>query len=370
VFVRGFLASQSINTWAPADRLLTAGIRLPHERYADADARRRFFEQLLPRLGAIPGVTRSAIVSDPPGLGAGERRIEIEGSRLDDPAHLPSAAVVVPSPGYFKTIDLPMLAGRDFNQADGDTGRQVAVITKGFATRFFPQQDSIGKRFRFYTDDKPGEWIGVIGVSGDVDQQPREAAPNPLLFLPYRQEAYGSMELIVRTASDPTAATSAVRAAVQGLDQDLPLFDVRTLTDAIEHNQWYLRIFGKLFAAFGLIALVMASVGIYAVIAQAAASRTREIGVRMALGATSGNILGLVLTRGVKQLIAGLTLGLGAAIPVAGLMKSLPFLRAPASDPVVFAAVSLVLTAVGVFACWLPARKAAGLDPVQAIRHE
>jgi predicted permease len=132
IFVRGFLASQSINDWAPADRLLTAGIRLPHERYAAPGARLRFFEELLPRLGAIPGVTRSAIVSDPPGLGAGERRIEIEGTgvSVNDPAHLPSASVVVPSPGYFRAIDFPMLAGRDFNQADGEAGRQLAVITR------------------------------------------------------------------------------------------------------------------------------------------------------------------------------------------------------------------------------------------------
>jgi hypothetical protein len=268
-----------------------------------------------------------------------------------------------------------MLAGRDFNQTDGAEGRQSAVVSKGFAARYWPQENSVGKRFRVYTDDKPtddkpGEWIAVIGVSADMDQQPGEAAPNPLLFLPYRQESYDSMALLVRTAGDPASATSAVRAAVQSLDRDLPLFDVRTLTDAIEHDQWYLHIFGKLFSAFASIALVMASVGIYAVIAQAAGSRTREIGVRMALGASSRNILGLVLTRGLKQLAAGLALGLAAAFPVARLMKSLPFLHLSASDPMVFAAVSLMLTAVGLFACWLPARKAAALNPVQAIRHE
>jgi putative ABC transport system permease protein len=370
VFVRGFFASQSINSWAPAGRLLTARVRLPHGLYPAPGARQRFFEQLLPRLEAIPGVTRAAIVSNPPGLGAGDRRIEIENRSVAEPAHLPSASVVVQSPGYFAAIDLPLLAGRDFNQTDGAPGRQSAVVSKGFAAHYWPQGDSVGKRFRFYTDDKPGEWIAVIGVSAGMNQQPGEAAPNPLLFLPYRQESYDSMALLVRTAGDPASATSAVRAAVQGLDRDLPLFDVRTLTDAIEHDQWYLRLFGKLFAAFALIALVMASVGIYAVIAQAAGSRTREIGVRMALGATSRSILNLVLTRGLKQLIAGLALGLAAAFPAARLLSNLPFLGVSASDPMVFAAVSLMLTAVGLFACWLPARKAAALNPVQAIRHE
>ena len=370
VFVRGFLASQSINSWAPAARLLTAGVRLPHGLYPEPGARQRFFEQLLPRLEAIPGVTRAAIVSSPPGLGAGERRIEIENRSVSDPAHLPSASVVVQSPGYFGAIDLPLLAGRDFNPTDGAPGHLAAVVSRGFAAQYWPQMDSVGKRFRFYTDDKPGEWIAVIGISAGMDQQPGETAPHPLLFLPYRQESYDSMALVVRTAGDPASATSAVRAAVQSLDRDLPLFEVRTLANAIEHNEWYLRLFGKLFSAFAIIALVMASVGIYAVIAQAASSRTREIGVRMALGASSRNILHLVLTRGGKQLVAGLALGLAAAYPVARLMSSLPFLSFSASDPVIFVAVSLILTTVGMFACWLPARKAAALNPVQAIRHE
>jgi predicted permease len=370
VFVRGFLASQAINSWVAADRLFTARIRLPQERYADPAARERFFEQMLPRLQAIPGVVRAAITSDLPGLGAGGRRVEIERHAADDPAHLPSAAVVVQSPGCLRTLDLPLLAGRDFNQTDGAPGREAAIVTREFASRYWPGQDAVGKRLRFYGDNKPGKWIAVVGVSGDVVQSPGETASNPLLFLPYRQEGYGSMALLARTAVDPASVAPAVRATVQNLDQDLPLLDANSLIDAIAHNQWYLRVFGKLFAAFALIALVMASVGIYAVIAQAAISRTREIGVRMALGATSLNILGLVLARGVKQLIGGLTLGLAAAIPLARLMQSLPFLNGSASDPVVFASVSLVLTTVGLLACWLPARKAAGLNPVQAIRHE
>jgi ABC-type antimicrobial peptide transport system permease subunit len=156
---------------------------------------------------------------------------------------------------------------------------------------------------------------------------------------------------------------------VQSLDQDLPLFEVRTLANAIEHTQWFLRLFGAVFAVFALIALVMASVGIYAVMAQAASSRTREIGVRMALGATSRDILRLVLSRGVLQVATGLVFGLAAAFPAARLMAALPF-RVSATDPAVFLTVSLLLAGVGLFACWLPARRAAGLNPVNAIREE
>ncbi|MEO7144872.1 MAG: ABC transporter permease, partial [Bryobacteraceae bacterium] len=329
LFVRSFLDSLSLNPSVPAHQLLTARVQLPKERYSGVDARVRFFEQLLPRIGALPGVTHVAMVSNPPGLWAGSRRIEIEDAPLADPARGPSASVLVQSPGYFKTINLPLLLGRDFNDSDGFPGRRSAIVSKEFAENFWPHRSSVGKRFRFYTrvdnHDKPGDWIPVIGVSANIVQEPNEAAPNPLLFLPYRQEGYDSMALLVRATGEPTALASAVRAAVQNLDQDLPLFEVRTLAQAVEHNVWFLRVFGTLFSVFALIALVMASVGIYAVIAQSTTSRTREIGVRMALGAAPRNILGLVLTRGAKQLIAGLALGVAVALPAARLIPNLPF---------------------------------------------
>ncbi|HEY3455709.1 MAG TPA: FtsX-like permease family protein, partial [Bryobacteraceae bacterium] len=331
--------------------------------------RLHFFEQLLPRLGALPGVTRAAIASNPPGMWAPSRRIEIEHAALSDAAHAPSASVVTESPGYFDAINLPLLLGRDFNQMDGAAGRQSTIVTKQFAERYWPHQNAIGKRLRFYTKDKPGDWISVVGVFANLVQEPNEKAPNPLLFIPYRQETPDSVALAIRSAAAPASLASAVRAAVQSLDQDLPLFEVRTLAKAIEHTQWFLRLFGIVFAVFALIALVMASVGIYAVMAQAATSRTREIGIRMALGATSRNILRLVLSRGVIQLAAGVVLGLAAAFPAARLMAALPF-RVSATDPAVFVTVSLLLAAVGLFACWLPARRAAGLNPVNAIREE
>jgi predicted permease len=369
VFVRAFIVNLSFNQGLPASQLLTARVSLPSVRYADAAARVRFFDQLLPRIGAIPGVTQVEMTSEFPGMGAPTRRVEIEHSALQDPAHGPSAPYLVQTPGYFGAIGLPVLAGRDFNSSDGEPGHRSAVVSKEFAARYWPKQEAIGKRFRFYRDDKPGEWLSVTGVAADLAQRRDEHGPETLVFLPYRQEGFDSMGLMVRSNGNPAALTSAVRGAVQSLDQDLPLSEVRTLAEALEKNQWYLRLFGKLFGGFALIALVMASVGIYAVIAQAASSRTREIGVRMALGATSRNILGLVLRRGVAQLAAGLALGLAAAYPVARLMAALPMGVSP-SDPVSFAVVSLVLIGVGLFACWLPARRAAVLDPVKAIRYE
>ncbi len=370
IFVRGFLQGLAINPTVPADHLLTAVVRLPKEHYADAAARLRFFQQLHSRIQAIPDVTSDGIASDLPGTGDTDRHIEVETTRLADPAHGPSAAFVLQSPGYFSTINLPLLLGRDFNETDGAPGRLSAIVTKEFKERYWPNAPAIGKRFRIYDKDKPTpEWISVIGVSANIVQNVSDTSHNPVFFLPYRQEAWDGMFVVLRTTGNPTSAAFALRAAVQGLDQDLPLFDVKTLTEAVEHQQWFLRVFGTLFSVFALIALAMASVGIYAVIAQATSRRTQEIGVRMALGATSRNILGLILKRGFIQLSIGLAIGLAVAFPATRLMAKLPF-QGSQSNVVLLLALSLLLGAIGIFACWLPARRAATLDPLKAIRYE
>ena len=366
IFVHSLLASFSINPSIPASQLTVARLNLPDTRYKDADARLRFYDQLLPRLRAIPGVSRVAIVSAAPGLGAGREQIELEHAPVNDSSHRPSISLLAQSPGYFETIHLPLLEGRDFTATDGAPQHAVAVLTREAAARFWPNQDPIGKRFRLYDNQKPTEWITVVGVSANMVQELISNDPRPLIFVPYRQEGWESMSIMLESSLDPTAA---VRAAVQALDAELPLREVSTLSAALEHQTWFLRVFGKLFGSFAFIGLVMASVGIYAVIAHAGSLRTQEIGVRMALGASFHSILMLVMKRGLWQIGSGLVLGLALAIPAARLMSAIP-LRVSASDPTVFLIVAAVLVTVGVFACWLPARHAAGLDPVRAIRYE
>jgi putative ABC transport system permease protein len=367
IFVRSLIASFSTNPFIPAQQLTIWRLNLPDARYKDTDARVRFYDQLLPRLRAIPGVSRASMVSHPPGLGAARQQIEIEGKPVGEASRRPWISFVTQSPGYLETIHLPLLEGRDFNAVDGSAQHATAILTREAAAHFWPNQDPVGKRFRLYDDqNKPMEWITVVGISADVVQELIASDPHPLIFVPYRMKGRNEMTLMVESSGDPS---SAVRAAVQNLDAELPLRDVSRLSAALEHQTWFLRVFGKIFGSFALIGLVMASVGIYAVIAHAGSRRTQEIGVRMALGASVRSILMLVMRRGLWQVGAGLGLGFALAIPAVRLLSALPG-NMFTKDPTIFVMVGAVLAAVGVFACWLPARRAAALDPVRAIRYE
>jgi putative ABC transport system permease protein len=369
LFVRSFFDNLSLNPEVPTRQILSAHFHLPDSRYPDADARTRFLNRLLTQLRVLPGVTEAAIVSNPPQMGARGRDIEIEGRPAADPKHRPAGAFLIQLPGYFQAVNLPLQEGRDFTDHDGSKGREDAIVSRDFAEKFWPRQPAIGKRFRTYSDGKPGPWLSIVGVATNMVQETQEASPRPLAFLPERQEGASGMWLLVRSKGDPLSMTAAVRATLQALDQDLPLSDVRSLAGAIEHDRWFLVVFGTLFSVFGFIGLLLASVGIYAVIAQATGNRTQEIGVRMALGATSGNILRLILRRGMRQLAMGLGFGLIAAIPAVNVLAKVGMRISP-TDPLLFIVIVALLTAVGVFACWLPARRAAALDPINAIRYE
>jgi len=367
IFVRSLLDRLAVNPFIPATQLTTARLHLPEDRYKDSNARVHFFDQLLPRLRAIPGVTHAAIASGAPGMGSADEQIELEHLPIASPAQRPWVSFVAQSPGYFDTIHLALLQGRDFNETDGTSNHEVAILTRDAAARFWPGQNPIGRHFRLFDDkNKPTPWITVIGVSANMVQELQENDPKPLLFIPYRQEGWDNMALVAESAADPLQS---MRKAVQNLDGELPLSEPFRLKDAIEDQVWFLRVFGKVFLAFALVAMLMASVGIYAVIAHATGSRTQEIGVRIALGATMRSILLLVMRRGLWQIAVGLAVGLGAAFPLARVMASMPMggLR---SDASVFFVVAFTLASVGVFACWLPARRATGLDPVKAIRYE
>ncbi|HEY1794085.1 MAG TPA: ABC transporter permease [Opitutaceae bacterium] len=371
LMLRRFEQARHMNAFVPSEHLLTARINLPDmkgDRYESDDSRRRFRQALLNRLGDLPGVTQAALTSNFPGMGADPRDIEVEG-RPADHAHPLKASAIFASPGYLDEIGLPVLRGRALSGTDGAMGKEAAVVTRQFSDRYWASGGGLGRRFRFVSDGKPGPWITVVGICANIVQDTMSSDPAPLAYLSDRQEPWGWIGILLRTPGDPASVAASARAAIQALDPDLPLSEVRTLPGAIEHEHWFLRVFGSLFLIFASIALVLASVGIYSVVAQATVQRTREIGIRMAIGASARQVVALMLSRGLAQLGMGVAAGLALAFGAVRLMAKLPGVMSP-DDPLVLATVTLLLLAVGTLACWIPARRSARIAPVEALRSD
>jgi predicted permease len=371
LMIRSFLRAQDEFAGMNTGRVLTGRISLPESRYpADAD-RQKFFETLMPRLAALPGVRSVAMTSNTPGGGAARWRFEIEGRPVADIKKRPGATAVAVGNGYLGLLGLSLLRGRDFEETDGLPGKEAVIVSQSFAARFFPGQDPVGKQIRlFNSENKARPWMTIVGVAPDLRQRdPVDQSNDPGILVPYRFENRSGMALLLRAEGSPAALTSGLRNAVQQIDRDLPLFDVMALDELLGRQRWHLRVFGTLFLIFAITALGMAAVGIYAVMANATSRRTREIGVRMALGAGVGSILRLVLARGMIQLGLGVILGLAAALLVCQLMGRILFMVSP-NDPATFATVVLTLGGAGLAAISIPAQRAARLDPLRALRHE
>ncbi len=373
LMMRSFFRAQETNDFARSATLLTARVELPGdegERYADPAARRQFFDTLLPRLAALPGVVEAAVVSDFPGMDTSTRDIEIEGRPVPESTSPARASLIVESANYVSLINLPVILGRGLTETDGPPGHENVVVSRAFAARHWPADSALGQRFRLRPrNEQPGPWLTIVGISADLLPSVNQRDTPPEIHLPRPLLDWSWMGLLLRTTGDPSALALPVRAAVQALDPDLPVFQTLPLTEVVRKRTWFLRVFGTLFSVFALTGLVMASVGIYAVMAQHTGRRTREIGIRMALGSTARGILQLVLRRGLIQLAVGLSLGLAGAGGAARLLDSIGFIVGPTPyDPDVFIAITLLLAGIGVLACWLPARRAARLDPTVALR--
>lgn len=366
LMMRSFLAGQNVNPWVPRAQIVTGRVELPASRYPDADARTRFFENARERLARLPGVSAVALASGMPGMGAGRRRFEIDGKVVTTPADRPSAPWVIVSPTYFEVVGLPLVRGRTFNDTEGVTGNEVVMVSRTFAERFWPGEEAVGKRLRFNEEQTPDPWMTVVAVTDALVQSQQEAAAEPVLFVPYRQANPGSLMLALRTSGDGAQLMQPFRTEMQAMDVDLPLFDVNTLETTLDNQRWPYRVFGTIFGIFAICALLLAGLGLYAVMSQATGRRTREIGIRMALGATPGRILTGVMRGGAIQLAVGLVLGIGAALGVTGQMRTLLIGVVP-SDPTTLTTTSAVLVTVGLVACWIPARRAALVPPVQAL---
>jgi putative ABC transport system permease protein len=370
LMMRSFAKAANETPDIPSTSILHAHLSLPGSRYKNNEDRYRFFEQLTPRLSAIPGVQMATIVSNAPGSGGFGWRFEIEGQPVEDKERRPAVTGVLTTSGYFRLINMPLIRGREFDETDGTTGKETVIVNQQFVSRFWANQDPIGKRLRVFDNEaKPKQWMTVVGVAPTFRQSNPNEASDPVIFVPYHGQTFSDTAILLRTSVPPASLASALRLQVQSLDSELPLFDVVPLVDHMARRYWHLRVFGTLFMIFAVIALGMAAVGIYAVMSHATQRRTQEIGIRLALGAEVPNILRLVIGRGLRQLVIGMVLGLAAAMGVTQLMSQILFRVSP-RDPLTLTVVTVTLATAGLLACWLPARRAAALDPVKALRYE
>jgi len=370
LMVRSFLKIYSMQLGIDTTHILTMQTTLTEVRYPTAEKRQQFYDALLARLTALPGVTAAATTSRLPLEGGDRRIVEVEGRPAADPKTGPRAARLWVSPGYFDALGIPVRRGRLFGDRDGTPGAETVVVSERFVERFFAGEDPLGKRFRplaqpAQTDPNP--WLTVVGVVPSVQQNnPQAESADPIVYQPFRQRSAASTALMIRAAGAPAVITSAVREAVRAVDQDQPVFDVRTLDESIERQRWPYRVFGSMFAIFAVVALVLSAVGIYAVTSYAVTQRTPEIGVRMALGAQPRQVSWLILRSGLGQLAVGLALGLIGAWSLTFVLQSLLF-ETGATDPLTFATITALLSTVTLVACLIPARRATRLDPLKAL---
>ena len=356
------------------DRLFTARLGLFETDYPDREARQRFWSDLRDELTASPQIASAALAIAPPHQGPGRRTIALDGVPVDDPESLPEVNRVVVSPGFFESIGATVLAGRDFVEQDDPASERVALVNQPMVDRYFDGQDPIGRRFREGASDTL-PMLTVVGVVPDLDLSggtPRvvpEWEPAGY-YVPLAQDDQSFLTIVaLARGGDALSIAADVRAAVRRLDPDLPIYNVFSQAEIIERSTWHYGVFGTVFIVFGAAALFMASVGLYGVLSFAVSRRTQEMGIRMALGAGSREVVALVARQGVGQLGIGLGIGLLLAFGVTRLVSILMYDVDP-QDPVVFAGVLALILLVGIAAAVFPARRATSVDPVEALRSE
>lgn len=379
LMIRSFLYMTGTPMGARTDHLMSMAVILRPAKYPTDAAQISFHEQLKARLDAVPGVEVVALASNLPGDGWTNFNYELEGAPPEDPRSQRRTGGVIVSPTYFRALEIRPVQGRAFVETDGGTGVPAVIVNQAFAKMSWRSQDSLGKRLRLIartpgspagSAPAPEAWLTVVGVIPDVVQNDEsQGAHDPLIYLPYRHLPQREMVVAARTQVPPSRLANDFRREVQALDQDLAVIDVRTLEDLLKERTWTWRVYGSMFAIFAGIALLLASVGLYAVIAHSVGQRTQEIGVRMAMGASTQDILGIVFGEGMRQLSIGLVLGLAASFGVTRILSSL-LVGVRSIDPVTLATVGLVLTLAGVLGAAIPARRAAKVDPVVALKHE
>ena len=359
---------RTIDTGFITTNIFTARVGFPAQ-YTDTLAQKQFFEQLETRLTTLPGAQSASLSAQLPGLGFNKNSFAVEGKTYAKEADYPMSPLNTVSPGFFATFGIRAIQGRTFTTADRDGALPTAIVNQAFVAKYFNGADALGRRIRLGGSKSTAPWLTIVGVVPNTfSGQPEEMRP-PFIYVPFAQHHQSFVSMAVRTAGAPMALTPQVRDVVSSINRDIPIYFVYSMKEAMARPLWFVRVFGTMFMIFGAIALFLAAVGLYAVMANSVGRRTREVGIRMALGAKPGDVIAMVVRQGAWQLSIGMLAGLTLALGVAQLMKVVLFDVQP-RDPVIFGGVVTVLTIAGLLASLIPARRATRVDPLMALRSE
>jgi putative ABC transport system permease protein len=367
LLARTLMKLQQVDLGFDTSNLLTMEFRLPATKYTQPQQISDFFTRAIAEIRSVPGVTNAALARAVPLSGNSDgRAYAVAGAPAPEKGRAPTLQLNTVSPGYFQTLRLPLISGRDVDDHDGLAAPPVVVINETFARREWPNQSALGQRIRFVDSEK---WMTVVGVARDAKHFGPADEVGPQAYIPYMQNPQIFTSVVVRARRDPMALAPAVREAIWRVDRDQPVWKMRTMESLVDSALGSKRVLLGLVAAFAGVAVMLAGVGIFGVMSFAVTQRTHEVGVRMALGARGGEVLRLIVGQGLRLTAIALVIGLVAASGAMRLLASQLFGVTP-SDPVTFVAVPLVLGAVATIACYLPARRASRLDPLVALRRE
>ncbi|HEX8474382.1 MAG TPA: ABC transporter permease [Pyrinomonadaceae bacterium] len=370
LLLRSFLRLQDVDPGLNVKNALALQISLPQAKYAEVPLQVGFFQQIMQRIASLPNVESVSADSNLPlGTRRNSMSFYIEGQTPASPEQMLRSEVHEITPNYFRTMGIPFLKGRDFTDRDAPGSPAVVIINQSLATRFFANEDPIGKRISLTPFGQPPVWIQIVGVAGDVRHTGLAAEPGPQLYTPYYQDPVLNMSLVVRTKSNPMSVASSVRNEIRKADGEIPVFGVRSLEQMASESIAPRRITMLLLGFFAVLALVLAAVGIYGIMSYSVTQRTHEVGIRMALGAQPRDILKMIVKQGMLLTLIGVAVGFVAAFAATSVLASFLY-GVSSTDLVTFVTAPLILMAVAILACVVPARRATKVDPMTALRYE